>query len=164
MTSKLIWPVAVLKVLILLIYLISMFYFLWLSWYSMELLMAYSLSFERLGGGNNSYYAEPWALQLHYQAPQFAVIIYLCFPCCHQHFSCKAGGTPCQLEGLVTTRNVATPGNVAKKTLPENVANFVGGYIFGYEVPRKRNHLQNWLHFLVRFFWLHFLAWLHFWL
>ena len=32
--------------------------------------------------------------------------------------------------GLVTTRNEATPGNEAKKTLPENVANFVGGYIF----------------------------------
>ena len=30
----------------------------------------------------------------------------------------------------VTTRNEATPGNEAKKTLPENVANFVGGYIF----------------------------------
>ena len=28
--------------------------------------------------------------------------------------------------GRVTTRNVATPGNVAKKALPENVANFVG--------------------------------------
>ena len=37
-------------------------------------------------------------------------------------------------------------------------------YIFGYEVPQKCSHLQNWLHFLVRFFWLHFLAWLHFWL
>ena len=32
--------------------------------------------------------------------------------------------------GRVTTRNEATPGNEAKKTLPENVANFVGGYIF----------------------------------
>ena len=32
--------------------------------------------------------------------------------------------------GPVTTRNEATPGNEAKKTLPENVANFVGGYIF----------------------------------
>ena len=32
--------------------------------------------------------------------------------------------------GHVTTRNEATPGNEAKKTLPENVANFVGGYIF----------------------------------
>ena len=32
--------------------------------------------------------------------------------------------------GPVTTRNVATPGNVANTTLPENVANFVGGYIF----------------------------------
>ena len=41
---------------------------------------------------------------------------------------------------------------------------FRRGYIFGYEVPQKCSHLQNWLHFLVRFFWLHFLAWLHFWL
>ena len=31
----------------------------------------------------------------------------------------------------VTTRNVATPGNVAKKNLPKNLANFVGVYIFG---------------------------------
>ena len=34
------------------------------------------------------------------------------------------------IVGPVTTRNEATPGNEAKKTLPENVANFVGGYIF----------------------------------
>ena len=39
--------------------------------------------------------------------------------------------------GPVTTRNVATPGNVAKKTLPENVANFVGGYIFGEPHTQK---------------------------
>ena len=30
----------------------------------------------------------------------------------------------------VKTRNVATPENVAKKALPQNVATFVGGYIF----------------------------------
>ena len=38
---------------------------------------------------------------------------------------------------VVTTTNVATPGNVAKKTLPENVANFVGGYIFGKPHTQK---------------------------
>ena len=35
------------------------------------------------------------------------------------------------MVGLVTTRNVA------KKTLPENVANFVGGYIFGEPYPEN---------------------------
>ena len=39
--------------------------------------------------------------------------------------------------GAVITRNVATPGNVAKKTLPENVANFVGGYISGNLIPKN---------------------------
>ena len=29
---------------------------------------------------------------------------------------------------------------------------FRRGYIFGYEVPQKCSHLQNWLHFLVRIF------------
>ena len=43
------------------------------------------------------------------------------------------GEVNADLAGLVTTRNVATPENVSNKTLPENVANFVGGYIFGYE-------------------------------
>ena len=40
------------------------------------------------------------------------------------------GKCKCLHIGPVTTRNEATPGNEAKKTLPENVANFVGGYIF----------------------------------
>ena len=37
----------------------------------------------------------------------------------------------------ITTRNVATPENVAKRTLPENVDNFAGGYIFGEPHTRK---------------------------
>ena len=38
---------------------------------------------------------------------------------------------------IVATGNVGTPGNVAKKTLPENVANVVGGYIFGEHHTQK---------------------------
>ena len=43
----------------------------------------------------------------------------------------------CFSVGPVTTRNVATPENVPKKALPENVATFVDGYIFG------EPHTQN---------------------
>ena len=45
--------------------------------------------------------------------------------------------TPRSTYTFVTTRNVATPRNVAKKTLPEKVANFVGGYIFGEPHTQK---------------------------
>ena len=44
---------------------------------------------------------------------------------------------PAREDRPVTTRNVATPGNVAKKTLPENLPNFVGGYIFGEPHTQK---------------------------
>ena len=46
--------------------------------------------------------------------------------------------------GGVTTRNVARPGNVAKKALPENVANFVGGYtLFGNLIPKNVTAPEN---------------------
>ena len=43
----------------------------------------------------------------------------------------------------VTTRSVATPENVAKKTVPENVTNFVGGYIFGEPHIQKCSAPEN---------------------
>ena len=45
--------------------------------------------------------------------------------------------------GLVTTRYVATPENVAKKTLPENAANFVEGYIFGEPHTQKCSRAEK---------------------